>query len=380
MKNFDIRIGLIYIVLAIYLMLLNIVFEVFLPTFTVHVINPIFWLILLIVIYLLKMNSKYKIYNKINKFQVILIIMITYLILYFISGLFIGYGKNPIYLSFFKIYKNIWYFIIPIIGQEYIRDKILKGTKKNNLLIGFYLIIFILLDIDLYSFINSSTTYESLFKNISSILLPSIANNFLYTYLSFETGIIGILVIRLLNTLTSIILPILPNINWFIMALIGIIMPFIIYLSIRRINNKRNRKYISLNRKNTYLNIFIVFILTIFILFILGVFRYKPVVIMSNSMSHIIKRGDIVIIKKMDYKKIESLKEGEIIEYILDDIMIVHRIIHIEKHNNYLFITKGDNNETVDFKKVKDEQVKGVVRFRIKKIGYPFVWLNEYLK
>ena len=51
-----------------------------------------------------------------------------------------------------------------------------------------------------------------------------------------------------------------------------------------------------------------------------------------------------------------------------------------EKHNNeILYITKGDNNNMADKEKVKPSQINGVIRFKIPKLGYPSVWLSEFL-
>lgn len=382
MKKIDLRIGIIYIVLSIYLVFFNFVGAMLFPKILTNVINPIFWIILLIILYNLRLNYKYKVFNKTSKLQTIFIIVITYLILYFLSGLILGYGKNPIFSDFYMIIKNIWIFIIPIVGEEYVREKILKGSYKNKILIIIYMIIYIIYDINIYNFITRSTSNSILFKNVSTIILPSIASTILFTYLSFKVGMLGILIYRLLIEFTNILLPILPNLNWFIISFIGLILPFITYILIYNIDKKkRNRRYTNLRKRNICHNITFIILSSILILFIMGFFRYKPVIIMSNSMYPIIKRGDIVIVKKFNEKD-NNLKEGEVIEFISNNTMIVHRIYYIERYQNGkdLLITKGDNNKTVDKDKMQIENVKGIVKFKIPKLGYIGVWLNEYLK
>ena len=41
------------------------------------------------------------------------------------------------------------------------------------------------------------------------------------------------------------------------------------------------------------------------------------------------------------------------------------------------FFIIGDNNETVDANLVDEENVLGTVKYIVKYIGYPTVWLNE---
>lgn len=381
MKRIDIRIGLLYLVLALYAFLLNTIIKVYFSKLTTTVINPLFWLILLMIIHFFKIKSKEKIYNRINKLQTLFIIITIYLIIYFLMGLYIGYGKNPLYSNILLFFKNIWYFIVPIIGQEYIRNTLLRNVRDNKIFIIITIILFIFVDNDVYSLINKSSTNILLFKNVFSILIPVIVSNILFTYLTLTTGFLGTILYRLPLEIINISLPILPNTDWFYKSIVGIILPFIVFIFIKKINDKKIEKVRTIHKKNYIVNYLIMLaVLGMFILFIGGFFKYKPVSIMSNSMHPLIKRGDIVVIEKIKDKNI--LKEGDIIAYVLNNSTVVHRIHFVEKHNdgNTIYITKGDNNDSVDNLKVKNDQIEGIARFFIPKLGYPSVWLNEYLK
>ncbi len=102
--------------------------------------------------------------------------------------------------------------------------------------------------------------------------------------------------------------------------------------------------------------------------FTLGLFAYKPIAILSNSMNPIFKRGDVVI-----YKKEENIKPGDIIVFQYQNQIIVHRVLSIHEY----YVTKGDANNNVDYIKVKKEDIKGVYQFSLKYLGYPSIWLNE---
>ena len=118
---------------------------------------------------------------------------------------------------------------------------------------------------------------------------------------------------------------------------------------------------------------------SILILFVLGVFKYVPIGVMSNSMENIFVRGDIVVYEKIN--DIDILKEQDIICYQLDNIKVMHRIVKINEYNGKkFFVTKGDNLTTNDPLRVSEEQIIGRIKFVLPKIGYPSVWLYEYLK
>ena len=88
-------------------------------------------------------------------------------------------------------------------------------------------------------------------------------------------------------------------------------------------------------------------------------------------------RGTVLIVK--EYKN-EEIKVNDIIEYELNGNLIVHRVIEIEKEvlENY-YITKGDNNPDTDLLPVAQDQVKGIVKFKIPYLGYPSVLFSEIL-
>ena len=75
-----------------------------------------------------------------------------------------------------------------------------------------------------------------------------------------------------------------------------------------------------------------------------------------------------------------KIKKGDVLVYNHDNKIIVHRVI--KKSNNgetISFKTKGDYNNAKDSWTVKQEDVIGIVKFRIRWVGMPTVALNELL-
>ncbi len=108
---------------------------------------------------------------------------------------------------------------------------------------------------------------------------------------------------------------------------------------------------------------------------------YGAYVIVSGSMEPLIKVRDAVIIKRASE---DNIKVGDVVTYRSADpafygILITHRVVNIEDVNGEkTFITKGDNNETIDRTPVKFGQIQGKVVMRVPKIGYLKYFLIEY--
>ena len=108
---------------------------------------------------------------------------------------------------------------------------------------------------------------------------------------------------------------------------------------------------------------------------------YSAYVIVSGSMEPIIKVKDAVVVRRCEEA---DIKIGDVVTYRSMDeafygILITHRVVNIEEENGEkVFITKGDNNETIDRSPIKFSQVLGKVTMRIPKIGYLKYFLTDY--
>ena len=163
-----------------------------------------------------------------------------------------------------------------------------------------------------------------------------------------------------------------------LIGFMNIILTALIYVFISYDYQKSEQQLSRIKKQNPFLFVPILLLGIILICFTVGVFKYKPMAILSNSMVPTYSRGDVVIYSKPNQKELENLDLYNIIVYRLDDMIIAHRIVEIqEKNGETLYITKGDNNPTKDSKKVKKQDIIGIVKLTIPFIGYPTVWLNE---
>ena len=350
-------------------------------TIYTNIINPLFWC--LIIIYLFFYMKNCYIRNSGNRKYLINIVIISCIqvIVYFYLGFIFGFAKNPYYNN---IIKNIFIYIIPIIGMEMTRGILVIQNKSNKFVIIFLTIILFLININYSVILNLSYSKEHLFQYICSYIFPSISVNILYTYLSIIGSYFLSMTLRLIYRLILILLPILPNTDWFVTGSLGTLSPFIIYVifkfKLTKEKNVAKKKHCIFYNAFSKISYIVTLILAItLICFMLGVFKYEPIVILSNSMNTIFCRGDAVIYKKLTDSELKQIPVYSIIVYTIGKQNVAHRIISITKENDTVFYqTKGDSNNVPDTHLVSPNQIKGVYLFHIKYIGFPSVWLYDY--
>lgn len=384
MKRINIEIILLYLFIILYISFASILFVDKLVSNYNLIINPIFWFICFIISIYICRDTKIREKAKNDKIQTILIIVLIYLIFYFISGLFFGYSKSPYSHAFISIIKNLWSFLVIIILKEYTRYCLCNNCSKSKLFYALVTILFILTEINFYNVESNFISGESAFKYVSSVIIPLIAENVLFTYLTIVCGYKAVLAYRLPIMFANIILPIFPDLNWFIIALYKLVLSFVCFLSINYIQAKKTERISRrrIKKQNPIKNIPFIITLFIFVGFVAGFFKYMPIAVMSNSMAKLINRGDLVVVEKLNSKEKKNLKQYDIIEYRLGSSIIIHRIIKIEKTSDgeVRYITKGDNNNAADNKYVLEDQVLAKVKFKVPVIGYPIVLLNEFFE
>lgn len=78
--------------------------------------------------------------------------------------------------------------------------------------------------------------------------------------------------------------------------------------------------------------------------------------------------GSIIAINERD----KAIRTGDIIAYKTGEVSVAHRVVKIQDEG---FVTKGDNNKSVDVGIVSKDMVEGTVIFQIPKAGYAVKWM-----
>lgn len=343
-----------------------------------YIINPLFWLLLAGFLYLTLGKSVENKKMKKSIIQYTIVAILTYILIYMISGIVVTFGKNPYDTTVFGIITNIWMFGVAIVSKEYIRYKLIDNVyEKDKTTISILIsIVYVTIDIDISRFIGNSVATYSCIRYIVQNILPEITTNVVFSYTArYGNWIPGVLY-KLCTNIYYWISPIIPNTPWVMTAIVDTTIPVILFLYIRYEKNKldifRTKENIINSDPRNVIPLVIAIILAIW--FAIGIFPIKPVAIASGSMEKELYVGDIAIIKKCNANDVNV---GDIIEYQMDGYTVIHRIIEKkQKNGEFLFITKGDNNQMADSENVKEKQLIGKVIFKIKYLGYPAIWLH----
>lgn len=100
---------------------------------------------------------------------------------------------------------------------------------------------------------------------------------------------------------------------------------------------------------------------------VIKIFGIATFVVLTGSMEPTIQPGEMIIIKETD-----NYKSNDIITYREDkNFLVTHRIIRVNEEG---IVTKGDNNNIED-KEIKKEQILGKVIFQSKLFGFFILYL-----
>lgn len=376
-KGFN-KILILEIILLIFLLFNSFVFKIA----NMYVISGIMLPFLILMIVLNGFEKDNYRYKKDVLLNIIIFLLMYYFITYFL-GLFSGFVKSSYSLSFINIIKNTFPVIVLILISELMRYVLFNKTKRNLpcLIIG--CLLFVMVDVNTMVHIYDVKTALGITKMICLVVFPSITKNIFLTYLTMKVGYKNGIIYRLITEISTYLLPIFPDFGEYINVLLKTVLPIAImarlnnmfnYYSVRKIKDSRY------NSRKLVLYSFITFALLTIVLLTSGLFTYQALTIGSGSMSPAIEKGDVIILKSMKNEEARKIKKGDVLVYNHDNKIIVHRVI--KKSNNgetISFKTKGDYNNAKDSWTVKQEDVIGIVKFRIRWVGMPTVALNELL-
>ena len=308
----------------------------------------------------------------------ILIMTISYYLIIYIIGYFIGFLETSYNHSILGILNNVVSILIFIVVTELFRMTIVDKCKYNSKLYIVLLVIILsfveLVTKGILSSINNNSDILKLIITFLSIL----SKNILLTYIVYYSSVINSITYRIMMEVPIYIIPIIPNFGDYLNSIISILFPILVLFVIRKqliiksnkiVNSREDIKY---KKIDNILIVIIMVVLIVIIVLVSGISRFYALTVGSNSMDDTISMGDIVIVDKNR----DEYNKNDIIAYKYKNKIIIHRIVNIE--GNY-YQTKGDNNKNPDEWKVSYDDIVGVVCFKIKYLGWPTIKLNEWI-
>jgi signal peptidase I len=137
-------------------------------------------------------------------------------------------------------------------------------------------------------------------------------------------------------------------------------------------------KFLSAQLFRQILSILLKFVALVAILYLvslagLQIAGFDFAVVVSDSMSPTISRGDLVILHSVDKSKLEN---GQIIQFKRDNQLILHRISNKAEAG---FRTKGDANSGFDPELVKRNQIRAEAVGLLKGFAFPIIFFKNVI-
>ena len=307
-----------------------------------------------------------------------LIIILSGFGLFYVLGLFIGFVRTDMIRTMYGFTSIVLPLTLLIFLKEFLRYQMINKFQDNKWLILFSTLFFIFLDITGSIYGVFSRHQFQIFLVMASVVLPAISRNIVASYISYKVGYKPNLVWILVVMLYGYLLPIVPDVGDYLMALIKLLFPIVIGLNVYRFFDKRKMEVpLSYIKRRTWIGLTgTCLFIALIVYFTSGYFKYYSIAIATGSMTPNIYKGDVVIINQK--YSLKSLDVGDVIAFKYADRIIVHRIVKIqETATDRIFYTKGDANNVMDDYAVYPSYIMGTVDYRIPYVGLPTVWLNE---
>lgn len=381
MKNNKKYIFILEIVLALYALIYH---TVIMHTASLRVaaeyINFFFWIIVLIALLIKFRFPRDESYLKKPTIRIVIIGLFALLIIVYSLGLFLGYSRSIFSRNLITMFKNILPVVVILVSQEIIRYIVSKNTWDNRKYIVFLTMIYIVFNILTEFNYSRLENNELVFIFICGPCLRIIATQLIYSYITYKVSVLPTIILRGALEIYPYIFPFYPNLGDYIDSIVNIAFPFFLYKSISKMVIYKEKVNKKVRKINTYVLFSpVLLFLAIIIVLVSGLFRYKMIAIGSNSMVPVYHRGDTVIydqINKQDVRR--RVREGDILVFNRNGTIMTHRVVRMEYTNGKLvYITKGDANKKEDAFTTETDKVLGVVKLRIKYIGYPTLWITE---
>ena len=370
----------------LYALEILLVLSLFFALFALTIERRLVVMIILAVIALLSMifvNKKKEksIYER-HVSILMLIISVIYLSLFYLLGLYYGYVRSKYYFNFENIIKIIIPTAIIIILSEVVRKRFLTQNSEIKIKAKKFdfspLLVYIsmtLVDLIVYTGTYSLSNLDDFLMIMGFILFSSLSSNLLFNYMSKRFGYKPIIIFRLFTCLYMYIIPYIPNVYIFLRTFLRMISPYIIYLILDKTYSrsfyKERKRYVG------WSSILLVGVVLV-IMLVSCQFKYGVIVVGSESMTGSINKGDVVLFERYDGGILDT---GEVIIFDYNNIKTIHRIVDKSSVNGEIrYTTKGDSNKKEDSGYRTSEDIKGVVKLKVKYIGRLTLWFRSLFK
>ena len=309
-------------------------------------------------------------------FYLVLVLAVFYLVLLYLSGIYFGYEKSYLKVSFYALFINILPKIAVVIATEIIRRILLAQEDKCVGVLSF--LIGVISELFFVAGVSNINNMDRFMDVLAMALLPAVTANLFYHYASKNYGSKPNIAYRLIMSLYVYVVPVVPRISPVITAFVKLLTPLIAYVFIYMLYAKRRRYATKGRGKWSYAVIALsLAVMSSIVMLVSCQFTYGMIVVATPSMTGAINVGDAVVYERYED---QIIAVGDVIVFDNDGAKIVHRVDGIEGINGVVrYYTKGDDNAERDVGYITTADMIGVVRARVSFIGHPTIWVRSLL-
>jgi signal peptidase len=312
------------------------------------------------------------------------------------AGLVLGMGDSPVTRSLLNYPRNGLYIVTLLLGIETARGFLYETWRRHDELIAFaattVLFFAISVPASQWTLIGEADRFARI---VGGRWLPALALSALATWLVHVGGLGPSLGYRFVLLSFEWFSPVLPDLGWLALLVVGVATPAIAATLARNIyadtveaerrgfwvdvesgrsdeseavpeEDSASRRWVGLAGTAV--------VSILLLLFLTGAFGVQPSIVSGISMEPGYERGDIAIIR--EGVDTDTLQVNDVVRVRSGGIDIVHRIIAIdETPTGRVFTTKGDNVARPD-PPVAAVKVDGKVVFLIPEVGRLALWLR----
>ena len=306
---------------------------------------------------------------------------LLYFVLYYMSGLAVGFTRTPYGLWTSTIFR----FILPIgaivVCSELVRFVLCAQHGKWGKVFAY--LICLLSDVLISSNFAGVTNFSKFIDVVGLALLPSILYNLLYNYLTVRYGFWPNIIYKAFTVWVFYLIPYDSAISKGIVGLVNLFLPIVIYFFIDSLYEQKKRY--ALGRNNVFIRITSIVLMVVVIVFMVGTvmlisnhFDYGAYVVATGSMTGELNKGDIAIYERYEEQQIA---EGQVIVFEHNGAIVLHRVVKKEIINGIArYYTKGDANDNIDAAWRGRGDIVGIVQYRLPYIGFPTLWLRSLFR
>lgn len=302
----------------------------------------------------------------------------TQILLPVFAAFFVGFARNTVIWDLMTLAVYLPYVLAGLFAVELSRVTLAQSANRRRPTSMLLLASILCAVVSIPSYAGLTSLTEVL-KFLLQTFIPGLAVSLLATCFAFYGGLLASLTYVAIPTLFTWFSPIIPNPPWAIESLVTVGLSTVGFIFLSQTADQRLAKHFSRkSRKQSSLLPWVGITLLALVLVwggsgLLGV---TPTIIASGSMQPALRLGDIAILVPASPT---SIRVGEIVQYQIPNMTIIHRVIDTYIAGGSMWIvTKGDANSAPD-EPVSLGQVTGKVVFVIPQLGWVTIALRTFL-